>query len=143
MGRTYAQDPQGWKRPWGLWGAGLRLKEQKGPGLPPTPGLRVQGPHLRVQQASWARVGGASALPSSPAPPILEGPSRLPLLISLASGVPILSGPHFSPPSVPPMSYRFTLGCLPSPQASEFPTSAGRHPSCGETVTPRPPTAPS
>ena len=30
VGRAYAQDPQGWKRPWGLWRVELRLKEQKG-----------------------------------------------------------------------------------------------------------------
>ena len=37
MGMAYAQDPQGWKRPWGLWGVGLRLKEQKGLSRAPHP----------------------------------------------------------------------------------------------------------
>ena len=62
VGRASAQDPQGWKRPWGLWGVGLRLKEQR---LVSEGG----GPHLGAQQASWARVGGANTLLSSPAPP--------------------------------------------------------------------------
>ena len=52
-----------------------------------------------------------------------ESPSHLPLLISLASGAPILSGLHFSFPHSPSMSYRFTLGFLPSPWVSESPTS--------------------
>ena len=141
-------------------------------------------PHLGAQQASWARMGGANALLSSPAPPVLglggplppaspdlpglptmlprpmrreaggegealegrglawefsrlpmpkwegqspsaplpllpEGPSRLPLLISLASGAPILSGLHFSSPLGPPTSYWFTLGFLLFPWGSE------------------------
>ena len=44
-----------------------------------------RGPHLGAQQASWARVGRANALPSSPAPLAWEGPSSLPLLVSLTS----------------------------------------------------------
>ena len=39
-------------------------------------------PHLGAQQASWAQVGGADTLRSSPAP---AAPSQLPLLILLAS----------------------------------------------------------
>ena len=31
VGGANAQDPQGWKMPWGMWGVGLRLKEQTGP----------------------------------------------------------------------------------------------------------------
>ena len=53
-----------------------------------------------------------------------QSPSHLPLLISLASGAPILSGLHFSSPLSPPMSYRFTLGFLPSPWAPESCTSS-------------------
>ena len=85
MGGANAQDPQGWERHWGLGGWGLGSGNRQGPGVPPTPGLRGRGPHLGAQQASWARVGGAVALLSSPAPLVWEGPSRLPLLISPAS----------------------------------------------------------
>ena len=69
----------------GCAGWGLVSRNGRGPGVPPTPELRGRGPHLGAQQASWARVGGAVAILSSPAPPVWEGPSRLPLLISLAS----------------------------------------------------------
>ena len=44
-----------------------------------------RGPQLGAQQASGARVGQANPLLSSPAPPVPDGPSSLPLLISLAS----------------------------------------------------------
>ena len=46
-----------------------------------------RGPHLGTQQASWAQVGGANTLLSSPAPPagVWERPSLLPLLITPAS----------------------------------------------------------
>ena len=44
VGMAYTQDPQGWKRPWGLWGAGLSLNtKRRGSGLPTTPGLRGWG----------------------------------------------------------------------------------------------------
>ena len=69
--------------------------------------------------------------PSAPLPLFPESPSRLPFLIFPASGAPILSGLHFSSHLCPPMTYRFTLGFLPSPWASV----AGRCPSCGETLT--------
>ena len=46
VGRANAQDPQSWKRPWGLWGVGLKVKEQKGPRHAPQPSLRGRGPHL-------------------------------------------------------------------------------------------------
>ena len=79
MGRAYAQNPQGLKRLWGLWGVGLRLKEQKGPRRASAPPVSEGGgPHLGAQQASQAGVGGANALH----PPVLEGPSRLSLLFS-------------------------------------------------------------
>ena len=64
VGGANAQDPQGWKRPWGLWGVGLRLKE-RGPGVAPTPGVRGQGTYLGAQQASWAGAGQAITLYSS------------------------------------------------------------------------------
>ena len=75
---------------------------------------------------SLAQVGQAIALP--PLPLFLESPSRLPLLISQSSGVWILSGLHFSSPVSPPTSYGFTLGFLPSPWASESPTSGRQAP---------------
>ena len=43
VGGAYAQDPQGWKWPWGLWGVGLKLMEQKGPRCAPHSSLRGQG----------------------------------------------------------------------------------------------------
>ena len=173
MGGANAQDPQGWKTPWGLWGVGLRLKEQKGPrrapqpwsqragdltwepsGLPGCPVgfldssgqgkchllLRGGPSHLPLlispasllcpQGPTWPRGGlgrqgiglgtqkapqpeCARRSPSAPLPLFPESPSCLPLLISLASGVLILSGLHFSSPFSPPTSYRFTLGFPP------------------------------
>ena len=62
---------------------GLRLKEQEGPRFAPTPFLRGGGPHLGAQQASWARVGGANALRSSPAPPGGPLPPASPDLLGL------------------------------------------------------------
>ena len=107
-----AQDPLGWKR--GLWGVGLRLKEQKGPRC---------APHL------WSQRAGDLTWEPSKLPGLeWEGPSRLPLLISPASGVPILSDLQFSSPLSPPTSYQFTLGFLPSPWASESPTSSRQVP---------------
>ena len=185
MVRANAQDPQVWKRPLGLWGVGLRLKEQKGPWCSPhpwsqragdltwapsrLPGLKwagqsssaplpllLDGPSCLPLMISLASLlcppgptqsGGAlegrgsawelsrlpepewaGQSPSAPFPLFLESPSRLPLLISLASEVPILSGLHFSSPLCPPTSYWFTLEFLPSPWASESPTSSQRAP---------------
>ena len=119
MGGANAQDLQGWKRPWGLWGVELRLKEQKGP-------RHGRGPHLGAQQASWlewTRQSHSGPLPLSP-----DSPSCLPLLIAPASGVLILSGLHFSSPLSPPMSYWFTLGFLLSPWVSESPISGQQAP---------------
>ena len=73
--------------------------------------------------AEWARRS-----PSSPLLLLLESPSHLPLLISPASGAPILSGLHFSSPLGPPTFYRFTLGFLPSPWGSECPSSCRQAP---------------
>ena len=168
------------KGPGGCAGWGLGSRNRRGPGVPPTPGLRGRGPQLGSLQASWAGVGGAIALHSSPAPPggplppaspilplasflcpqgpmrpgrglevrgsawelsrllmqewarrslsaplpfLPEGPSRLPLLISLASGALILSCLHFSSLLSPPTSYQFTSGFLLSPWVSESPAS--------------------
>ena len=88
MGGANAQDPQGWKRPWGLWGVGLRLKEQKGP-------RRASHPwSQRAGDLTWepSRLPGLKWAGHTPSSPLLflrsgawEGPSRLPLLISWAS----------------------------------------------------------
>ena len=111
-------------------------------GLPPMP----PGPMLLRVGGSW-RAGdrpGSSAgsqaewagqSPSAPLLLLLEGPSRLPLLISLASVMPILSGLHFSSPLSTPTSYRFTWGFLLSSWVSGSPPVAGRRPSCGATLT--------
>ena len=66
-------------------GAVLGSRNRRGPGVPPNPGLRGQGTSPGSQQTSWARVGRANTLLSSPAPPVWEGPFCLPLLISPAS----------------------------------------------------------
>ena len=90
-------------------------------------GLWRGGTSLGAPQAPWPKWARRS--PSVPLLLFLEGPSPLPLLISPASGVPILSGLLFSSPLSPPTSYRFTLGFLPSPWASESPTSGWQGPS--------------
>ena len=187
MGGAYAQDPQGWKRPWGLWGVGLRLKEQKGPRRAPHPWSQREGDLTwepsRLPGLEWAgqtpsspllllwsrrappaclswspwppsyapkdpcglegalegrgsawelsRLPGPEWVGQSPSAPLLlfpESPSHLPLLISPASGVPILSGLHFSSPLSPPASCWFTMGFLPSPWVSESPTSGPQAP---------------
>ena len=62
----------------------LRLNGTEGAQACPPPLVSEgKGPHLGAQQASWAQVGGAIALCFSLLLP--EGPSTLPLLISLAS----------------------------------------------------------
>ena len=183
VGGANAQDPQGWKRLWGLWGWGLGSRNRRGPGCPPFLVSRGQGtspgspagflgsseqgkcppllscssslggplppaspdlpglpPMPPRTHAAWMGVWRAGDWPGSSAgslcpsgwgnrPPLLpEGPSHLPLLISPASGVPILSGLQFSSPLSPLTSYQFTLGFLPSSWASEFPTSGRQAP---------------
>ena len=104
------------------------------PDLPPMPqgptrpggGFGGQGTRLRAQQGPRPEWPGRS--PSAPLPHLLEGPSCLPLLISLASGALILSGLHFSFPLCPPTSYRFTWGFLLSAWASGSPTSGWQAP---------------
>ena len=66
----------------GCGGWGLGSRNRRGPDVSPTLVSEGGGPHLGAQQASWARVGGANALHSSPAPPVPQGPSHLPLLFS-------------------------------------------------------------
>ena len=84
-GVAYAQDPQGWKRPWGLWGVGLRLKQQKG-------SRRAHHPwSQRAGDLTWepSQVPGHSSSSSQEASAPLQlfpdGSSRLPLLISTAT----------------------------------------------------------
>ena len=202
VGGTNAQDPQGWKRPWGLCRMGLRLKEQKRPRHAPHPWSQRAGnltwEPSRLPVSEWVR-----QTPSSPLPPLVwEGPSCLPLLISPASllcpqgpmwpgggfggqgislgaqqapqarvgqAIALRSSPALPREPLPPASPDFPglrganpvwpplllppsvplhptgslwgsshlLGCQSPPPA------AGRHPSCGETLTPCLPTPPS
>ena len=75
--------PTGLEKALGAVGVGLRLNGTEGTQACPLPLVSEgRGPHLGAQQASWAQVGGANALLSSTAPPVLEGPSHLPLLFS-------------------------------------------------------------
>ena len=93
VGGAYAQDPQGWKRPWGLWGGwGLGSRNRRGPGVPPTPGLR-----------GWGTSPGSPAgfLGSS-------GQGKHPPLLFCSSG---LGGPL--PPASPDL-----CGLLPMPPRS-------------------------
>ena len=75
MGGAYAQDPQGWKRPWELWGWGLGSRNRRGPRCALHPWSQ------RAGDLTWApsRLPGfewAGQMPSSPAPPVwgLGGP---------------------------------------------------------------------
>ena len=88
VGGAYAQDPQGWKRPWGLWTVGLRLKEQKGPRHAPHPWSQ------RAGDLTWepSRLPGFEWVGQTSSSPlwllwsgVWEGLSHLPLLISPAS----------------------------------------------------------
>ena len=135
-GRGQCSGPTGLEKALGAVGSGAQAQGTEEAQAFPAPLVsEVRGPHLGAQQASWARVGGADALLSSPAPPVWEGPSRLPLLISLASGAPILSGLRFSSPLSPATSYQLTLGFLCLLGGQSPPPAAGRCPRCGETLT--------
>ena len=100
---------------------------------------------LGSSAGSPAQVGQVITLHSSPALPGESVPPhpRLPLLISPASGAPILSGLHSSTPSVPlhPTSSLWGSSRLLGHQSPR--PAASRHPSCGETLTPCLPTPPS
>ena len=65
VGRANAQDPEGWKRPWGLWGVGLRLKEQKGPWRAPHPWSQRAG-DLTWEPSSLPGLKWAGQMPSCP-----------------------------------------------------------------------------
>ena len=84
VGRANAQDPQGWKRPWGLWAVELRLKEQKGPRHAPHPWSQ------RTGDPTWSPAGflgssGWGKRPSLFSCSSARASSRLLLLISPAS----------------------------------------------------------
>ena len=76
--------------------------------------------------ASPARVGQATAFHSPPALPRESLPPASPDLPGLRGAN--LSGFHFSSHLSPSMSYQFTWGFLPSPWASESPTSSRQAP---------------
>ena len=74
VGGANAQDPQGWKRPWGPWGVGLRLKEHKGPRRAPHPWSQRAGDLTwepsRLPGLTWAGLTQALlSLSSGRAPP--------------------------------------------------------------------------
>ena len=65
VGGANAQDLQGWKRPWGLCGVGLRLKEQKGPRRDPHPWSQRAG-DLTWEPSRLPGLEWAEQTPSSP-----------------------------------------------------------------------------
>ena len=73
MGGANAQDPQDWKRPWGLWGVGLRLKEQEGSRRAPHPWSQ------RTGDLTWepSRLPGLEYIGQTPSPPLLSCSSSL------------------------------------------------------------------
>ena len=81
MGRACAQDPQGWKRPWGCAGWGLGSMEQKGPRHAPHPWSQRRG------DLSWepSRLPGLEWVGQMP-PLLPEGPCCLPGLPPMPSG---------------------------------------------------------
>ena len=95
---------------------------------PMWPGGTLEGRRLAWELLSLTRLEWVGRSSSTPLLLFSESPSCLPLLISLASGVMILSGLHFSSPLSPPTSYCFTLGFLWSPRESESSTSGQQVP---------------
>ena len=98
MAWANAQDSQGWKRPWGLWGVGLRLKEQKAPRHAPLPWSQRAGDLSwelsRLPVPEWA---GQS--PSAPLPLLWSGRAP-PACLSLSPW----------PPSYAPRTHMAWLG---------------------------------
>ena len=88
--------------------------------------LEGRGPAWELSRLPGPQWAGQS--PSAPLPVLPDDSSHLPLLIFPALGALILSGLQFSSPLSPPTSYQFTLGFLPSPWASESPTSSWQVP---------------
>ena len=93
MGGGWGQcsGPTGLEKALGTVGGGMGLgsRNRRGPGVPPTPGLMGQGPHLGAQLASWARVGGTVTLRFSPAPPGWLLPPASPDLPGLRGANPV------------------------------------------------------
>ena len=81
VGGANAQDPQGWKRPWELLGVGFMLKEQKGPRRTPHPWSQ-RARDLTCEPSRLPGLKWAGQTPYSPLLLLLDGSSRLPLLIS-------------------------------------------------------------
>ena len=143
MGGANAQDPQGWKRPWGpgVWGLGSR--NRRGPGVPPTPGLRGQGtsPGSPAGFLGSSGRGNPPPLLSRSAPP--GGPLPPADLPSLGDANPVW------PPLLLPAQSLYILplpvhcGVSPISLGVSPPTAASRCPSCGETLIPRLPAPPS
>ena len=97
VGRANAQDPQGWKRPWGLWGVGLRLKEQKGPSCAPDPGLRGQGtspgsPAGFLGLSGWGKLPPLLSCSLGPRGPLPPASPDLPWPPSYAPGTNVAGG---------------------------------------------------
>ena len=70
----------------GVWGVEFRLNRTEGaPACLPPLVSESRAHHVGAQQASLGSSEWANALQPSPAPPVLDRPSRLPLLISPAS----------------------------------------------------------
>ena len=110
---AYAQDPKGWKRPWGLQGLSLRLNGTVGIQACPPPlilGGNLTWEPSRLLGPKW---GGAIALRSSLAPPRGPLPPASPDLPGLRGADPVwpplllpLQYPHVLPVhlGVPPIS---------------------------------------
>ena len=144
------------KGPGGCGGWGLGSRNRRGPGVPPTPGLRGQGtspgssagptgillyaPRTHVAwrgrwRGGYQPGGSADSLGpsgrgnhpcSSPALPRGSLPYASPDLPCLRGADPVW--PPLLLPAQSPTSYRFTWGLLPSPWASGSPTSGQQAP---------------
>ena len=108
------------KGPGGSGGWGLGSRNRRGPGMSPTSDLRRQG----TSPGSPAGFLGLSG--RGKCPPLLSCSSRTasPTCLSLPpqpQGCRSCLASTSPPSSVPPTSYQFTWGFLPSPWASETP----------------------
>ena len=143
MGEAYAQDPQDWKRPCGLWEVGLRLKEQTGSRGAPHPWSQ-RAEHLTWEPSRLPGLEWAGQMPSSPSCSSgLGGP-----LPPASPDLPGLRGadPVWPPLLLPPQSPHVLLvhfGVRPVSLGVRVPRSGGRSPVCGEMLTPSLPTPPS
>ena len=101
VGGANAQDPQGWKRPRGLWGVGLRLKKQKGPRHAPHP-LSQRAGDLTWELSRLPGLGGWGECP-----PLVSCSSGLGgSLLPASTDLPGLRGadPIWPPLLLPPQS---------------------------------------